>query len=126
MANVVCSNAMLTCSFGSIPTSFQPAQCQNVVARGIVANAMDATPMNILPFGMCSCPANPMVASATMAAFGVLTPMPCVPLTSGIWLTSKMNVLVNHAPILTSDARLMCIYGGIIQCTTTPAMHVQL
>jgi hypothetical protein len=44
------------------------------------ANIMDHVPMlNILPFGVCSSPANPTVVAATAAALGVLTPMPCIP-----------------------------------------------
>lgn len=47
-----------------------------------VATMLDyRTFQNILSFGMCSHPANPIVASATAATMGVLTPMSCIPVT---------------------------------------------
>ncbi len=38
--------------------------------------------VSIMPFAMCTSPANPTVAAATAAAMGVLTPMPCIPVTN--------------------------------------------
>ena len=54
------------------------------------ANIMDHIPMSadIMPFGMCISPSNPTVASATAAAMGVLTPMPCIPNTPAPWFSS--------------------------------------
>jgi hypothetical protein len=42
------------------------------------------------PFAYCTSPANPTVAAATEAALGVLTPMPCIHVTTtkmGAWLS---------------------------------------
>ena len=54
-----------------------------------------------------------MVAAATAAALGVLTPAPCVPATVA-WIPTKPTVMLDNAPILTSDAKCMCSYGGVI------------
>jgi hypothetical protein len=76
---------------------------------------MDNKPMaNILPFGMCSSPSNPTVASATAAALGVLTPMPCVPVTAAPWAPGSPTVLLANQPALNNTSKLMCNWGGVI------------
>lgn len=126
MGNLICSNALMSCSFGMIPSAFQATNCMQVMASGIVGNVMDATPANLMNFGMCMSMANPMVASATAIALGVLTPQPCLPVPMGLWITPKMNILIKNAPALSSDAKLFCAYGGIIQFNNTPCMNVVL
>lgn len=70
--------------------------------------------LNILPFGMCNAPSNPMVIAATAAALGVPTPAPCVPATATPWLPGKPTILIGGTPALDRDARLMCMWGGMI------------
>lgn len=117
MAMQVCMGAMLQCSFGAAPSSLMvlPANC--VLTGGPpAANIMDNKPMmNILPFAMCSSPSNPMVAAATAAALGVLTPMPCIPATVAPWVVGAPTVLIANMPALDSQSKLMCMWGGVIQ-----------
>jgi hypothetical protein len=83
------------------------------------ANIMDCVPMsNILTFGMCQSPANPMVIAATAAALGVLTPMPCIPVTTP-WTPGSPTVLVRNFPALDASSKCMCAYAGEITITTT-------
>ena len=77
-------------------------------------------------FGMCSSMANPAVASATAAALGVLTPMPCTPVTVAPWAPGGSTVMVCGRPLLNNTSKLMCAYGGVIQVSMTPAMTVQV
>jgi hypothetical protein len=70
--------------------------------------------VNIPPFGVCTLISNPMVAAATAAALGVLTPVPCVPVPAGTWLPGNPKVLIGELPALTSDCKLMCAWGGAI------------
>lgn len=87
-------------------------------AAGQPASIMaNATFVNIPPFGLCSSPANPLVAAATAAARGVLTPMPCVPATAGPWAPGNPHILVGGAPVLTSESILMCCWGGAVTVT---------
>jgi len=113
----VCMGAMMQCSFGVAPSSLTVLPANRVMAGGPpAATIMDNAPLvNILPFGMCNSPSNPTVAAATAAALGVLTPMPCVPATAAPWVPGAPTVLIGNMPALTSDCKLMCSYGGVIQ-----------
>jgi hypothetical protein len=108
--------AMLQCSFGVAPSSLVVLPLNRTITGPPDANIMDNKPMlNILPFGMCSSPANPTVAAATAAALGVLTPMPCVPVTPAPWVPGSPTVLIANMPALNNTSKLMCAYGGVIQ-----------
>ena len=112
----VVMGAMLQCSFGVAPSSLVVLPTNKVVGMTPAANIMDNVPiLNIPPFGMCQSPSNPMVAAATAAALGVLTPMPCIPATAAPWVPGCPKVLVGNMPALESNSKLMCSYGGVIQ-----------
>ena len=112
----VVMGAMLQCSFGVAPSSLMVLPANKVLATTPAANIMDNKPfMNVLPFGMCSSMANPMVAAATAAALGVLTPMPCIPATAAPWVPGCPKVLIGNLPALESNSKLIWSYGGVIQ-----------
>ena len=115
MGQQTCMGAMLKCTFGVAPGTLMvlPANC--VLTAVPDANIMDNKPMmNILPFGMCQSMANPMVAAATAAALGVLTPMPCIPATVAPWVPGSPTVLIGNMPALNNSSKLMCMWGGVI------------
>ena len=122
MGTVVTMGAMMTCSFGVAPASLVVIR-PTLVANGMpVANINDSAPMvNIPTFGMCQTPSNPTVAAATAAALGVLTPMPCIPATGTPWIPTAPTVMAGGMPILTSDCKCMCSYGGVISITAPGA-----
>lgn len=101
-----------------------PVSSQQTVMMGgmLAATIMDN---KCTTFGMCSNPANPAVAAATAAALGVLTPSACVPATVAPWAPGAPTVLVGGKPLLNNTSKLMCMYGGVIQVTMTPAVTVQ-
>jgi hypothetical protein len=112
----VCLGATLQCSFGVAPSSLVVLPQNRVLTAVPDANIMDNKPMvNILPFGMCSSPSNPTVIAATAAALGVLTPMPCVPVTPAPWVPGSPTVLIANMPALNNTSKLMCVWGGVIQ-----------
>ncbi|MGE5372262.1 MAG: DUF4280 domain-containing protein [Solirubrobacterales bacterium] len=98
-----------------------------VITSMPIANIMDNIPMsNILPFGMCQSMANPTVASATAAAMGVLTPMPCVPVTAAPWAPGSPTVLVANMPALNNSSKLMCNWGGVISINMAGQFTIQV
>ncbi|WP_244592337.1 DUF4280 domain-containing protein [Azospirillum palustre] len=111
--------AMTMCSFGAAPSSLMVLPASAVMSSKVpAANIMDSKPfVNVLPFGMCMSMANPMVAAATAAAFGVLTPMPCTPMTAAPWVPGSPTVLVGKMPALNNSSKCMCSFGGVIQIT---------
>jgi len=121
------SNALLTCTFGVAPSTFMVLPANMVMAGGMpAANIMDYKPMvNILPFGMCNSMANPTVAAATAAAFGVLTPMPCIPNTTAPWMPGVPTVMIANQPALNDSCKLMCMWGGMIAPSVPGQFTVQ-
>jgi hypothetical protein len=117
MANQVVMGAMMSCSFGTAPGSLLVTSNQTVLSSSMpAATIMDFAPIaNIPPFAMCTSIANPQVASATAAAFGVLTPMPCVPVTTGPWVPGAPTCLIAGQPALTDSSQCFCAWGGVIQ-----------
>lgn len=116
MGMQVCMGATLKCSFGAAPSQLVVLPQNRVLTATPDANIMDNKPLvNILPFGMCSSPANPAVIAATAAALGVLTPMPCVPVTPAPWIAGSPTVLIANMPSLNNSSTLMCMWGGVIQ-----------
>jgi hypothetical protein len=106
------------CSFGAAPGVLIPTPSTVLAPAMPVATIMDMKPFaNIPPFGVCNTMSNPLVAAATAAALGALTPVPCVPVPAGTWLPGKPTVLAGGLPVLTFDSKLSCAWGGIISIT---------
>ncbi len=119
MAIQTCMTAMMNCTMGMAPSSLMPTPKPVLTSNMVAANILDHVPMlNIMPFGMCTCPGNPTVAASTAAAFGVLTPMPCVPVTPAPWVPGAPTVLLAGAPALNNSSKLICIWGGTISFAT--------
>lgn len=112
----VVNGAQLMCSFGVAPSTLVVLPVNRVNdGNQPAANIMDHVPMlNIMPFGMCTSLANPQVAAATAAAFGVLTPQPCIPATASPWTPGALNVLIANEPALDNVSICMCNWAGVI------------
>jgi hypothetical protein len=120
MPQQVCMGAQMMCSFGMAPSNLVVLPINRVTTSMVPdANIMDHIPLvNILPFGMCITPSNPVVAAATAAALGVLTPMPCIPATPSPWVMGAPTVLLGNQPTLDNISTLNCIWGGVITFVT--------
>lgn len=115
MGQQVVMGAMMTCAFGVAPSSLiVPPASRTMVSNMPAANIMDFKPIaNIPPFGMCNSLSNPTVAAATAAALGVLTPMPCVPVTTP-WKPGSPTVQIANFPALNNASTCQCAFGGVI------------
>ena len=118
MAQLVVMGAMCKCSFGVAPSSLSVINPTVSGSKMPVATIMDSKPMvNIMPFGMCQAPTNPMVIAATAAAAGVFTPAPCIPAVTAPWIPGSPTVTVNKMPALNSTSTAMCTWLGVITIT---------
>jgi hypothetical protein len=119
MAQEVCMSATIQCSFGTTPSTLTITPENRVnTSNNPAATIMDFVPMkNIMPFGMCNTPSNPQVAAATAAAMGVLTPQPCIPVTTSPWTPGSATVMISNKPALSSSSTCMCTWGGVITVT---------
>ncbi len=116
MKPIIIQGTLLKCSFGNAPVPIMVLPDKKVNSMLPVAVKSDHIPfLNILPFGMCSNPANPMVIAATAAAMGVLTPVPCIPCTVQDWTGACGKVKIKGKEVINMDSRLQCLYGGSIQ-----------
>ena len=129
MGMQVVMGATLQCSFGMAPSSLMviPKGPPTMVGGPLAASIMDFAPMvNILPFGMCTSLANPTVVAATAAALGVLTPMPCVPVTVAPWAPGSPTVLLGTFPALNNSSKCMCAWAGVISILNPGQFTVQI
>lgn len=116
----VCNGAQLVCAMAVPPgaSSLVVLPIHRMMTGGQpAANINDFVPMtNIMPFGMCISPMNPAFVTATSAASGTPTPVPCIPLTTSPWVTGAISnpVILDGAPALDDVSMLQCQLGGVI------------
>lgn len=123
MGQQVVKGAILKCSFGSAPSSLMviPKEMPVEVGGQPAATIMDFAPIaNILPFGMCNSPANPMVIAA------MLTPMPCNPVTVAPWSVGSPTVKINNFPALNNASKCKCNWGGVISIKSAGQTQTQI
>lgn len=109
--------AISQCPFGVAPTPLVFLPVSMVLgSAGPLGSIIDFVPfLNVIPFGVCTSLANPITAALTAAAFGVLTPGPCIPVPAGTWLPAKPTVMSKLGPLTNNTSKLICAYGGVIQ-----------
>lgn len=123
----VVSGAACLCTMGTSPGQINATNQMTIRVGGKpAASIADSAPLsNVGSCGMCTSLANPAVAAATAAALGVLTPQPCVPAPAGAWVCPG-KVRVGGKPILTTDGKLNCAYGGTISIMNPGQMTTKI
>lgn len=127
MSIPVVAGAGCVCTMGTAPGQVNPTNQPAIRFGGKpVASVADAVPLsNITPCGLCMSMGNPAVQAATAAALGVLSPQPCTPAPTGGWACGG-KVRAGGKPVLTSDGRLICSYGGSITIVNPGQTAVQV
>ena len=112
----VCSGAVMRCTMGTSPANLTVLPIRTVNLTGPpMANISDHKSMvNLAPFGLCRSLGFPPTASATAAAHGHLTPMPCMHNTPAPWMGGKMDYLIKGQPALLKSCKCQCMWGGTI------------
>lgn len=128
MPKLVVHGATLLCSMGTTPSPLSVLPTNRVIDDpNPAANILDMQPnVNIGPFGMCTAMSNPQVAAATSAAQGVLTPQPCVPMTTAPWQPGSSHVTIAQQPALSGACQLLCQWGGQIQVQSAGQSDVEV
>ncbi len=116
MAISACTGATMMCTFGVAPSTLSILPVSRVFTNTPAGNISDYVPLlNIPTFGACTSLSNPTVSAATSAALGVLTPMPCIPVTAAPWVPGSTTVMNGSMPALDNACTLNCSWGGVIQ-----------
>lgn len=112
----VCSGATMRCTMGTSQARLTVLPIRTVFLTGKPqANISDhQTMVNLAPFGRCRSMGFPATASATAAAQGTLTPMPCMHNTPFPWMGGKMDYLIKGQPALLKSSKCQCMWGGTI------------
>ena len=103
------------CGMGLIPSPALPLP-SNVLTVEPSVSMVDIIPFaNVVPFGLCISLLNPEVLAATIAALGVLIPMPCIPIPIMPFTPAAYNVLRDGIPVATEVSFTMCLWMGPIE-----------
>ena len=119
MGKLVVLGAKLKCSEGLAPSTLTVLPRRAMADQTMLAATVDDfTPMvHVAPFGMCKTQANPQVSTATTAASGTLTPMPCLPVVTAPWTPGSSLVTLREVKALTDDSTCSCAWKGTITIT---------
>ena len=115
----ICSGATMRCSMGTSQAKLTVLPNRTVYLTGQpMANISDHQSfVNLGAFGRCRSLGFPATASATAAAHGKLTPMPCVHNTPVPWMGGKNDYIVKGYPALLKSSTCQCMWGGTISIT---------
>jgi len=126
MAGSAVNSGMSTikCSYGSAAVPFFVENASYMVGETPGGTIGDAISLDKIPsFVMCMSMDNPMMEAATAAALGVLTPMPCIPVTAP-WAPGMPTILLEGMHALDSSSKCLCCWGGEITALTVDTVEL--
>ena len=116
----VCSGATMKCTMGTNTAKLTVLPDRITYLTGKPqANISDHKSfVNLGAFGRCRSMGFPSTASATAAAQGTLTPMPCMHNTPIPWMMGKDDYIIKGQPALLKSSTCQCLWGGTISLVT--------
>lgn len=116
----VCSGATMRCTMGTSQARLTILPTRTIFLTGKPqANISDHLSfVNLGAFGRCRSLGYPATASATAAAHGHLTPMPCAHNTPFPWMGGKNDYIIKGDPALLKSSTCQCMWGGTISLVT--------
>lgn len=115
---VVVTGATALCTMGMASSTLNFIPPPVVSGPTQAGKIVDTIPfLNVPPFGECISILNPLVAAATSADLGVLTPAACIPTPAGPWSPGSAAVFLGGIPIVDASCVLNCAYAGVIMIT---------
>jgi hypothetical protein len=118
MPKLVCTGATLQCSLGAAPATFAASGIQTS-AGGPAGVVTDIAAANVPPFGLCTSPANPQVASAH-------APQPCVPVLVSPWSPGSARVTIGEIGALDDSSQCVCAWNGVVTVSAAGQAAVNL
>ena len=106
----------VNCSQGLIPAVLVVTPEKRVILGQVpLAGILDAKPfVNVATFGMCQSKLNPAVQAIIASSMGAVQVAPCIPAIITPWTPGNPRVLVSGTPVVTSNSKAMCAFGGQI------------
>ncbi len=116
MSFAVTSGSFAECTCGTTPAELLADFDTGATADGSIVLTIDmiVAEVNIGSFGDCDSLLNPEVSTATAAAEGVLTPMPCVPVVVDSWTPGSLTASETGVGYVNDTSICTCSYGGEI------------
>ena len=116
----VCSGATMKCTMGTSTAKLTvfPDRITYLTGKPQANISDHKSFINLGAFGRCRSMAFPATASATAAAQGTLTPMPCMHNTPIPWMMGKNDYLIKGQPALLKSSTCQCLWGGTISLVT--------
>lgn len=128
MTFAVISGATAECTCGTTPGELIADYDTGALVSGSIVLTIDmiVAEVNISSFGECDSLLNPEVVSATAAAEGVLTPMPCIPVVVDPWTPGSLTASQTGIGYVNDESVCTCSYGGVISIVDTLGVEMEI
>lgn len=128
MALAVTSGSFAECTCGTAPGDLAADCDTGATVNGMIVLTVDmiAAEVNIGSFGECDSLLNPEVSSATAAAQGVLTPMPCVPVVDSSWIPGALMASQSGVSYVNDASICTCAWGGVISIVDALGVEMEI